>query len=185
MLKIKRPVLVACIGYIIGIYWGLCFNKSIIPIFLLAIFFMTAILILKKLNNTVYNYIKTFLRDKKITIILLIIFSILSCLQIQWINWEYANTYQDIPEMNLKGIIESNLEEKEYYYVCKLKDLKTGKRLILQIKKTEMEKEIKYGDIVILKGEFIKPSVQRNYGGFSYLEYLKTRRNLWNYKVYI
>lgn len=172
MNTINRPILAQSIGYLIGIYWGLYFKQSMIPIFLCVILLSITIYLLKKFNPKRYRYMKKLLNPKVIIVFLL--FCILSNIQVQFLNNMYSNTYQDRSEIKIRAVIESNLEEKDYYYVCKIKDMDTNKKLILQISKKNINTKVKYGDLIELKGEFDKPSVQRNYGGFDYGSYLKT-----------
>lgn len=75
-------------------------------------------------------------------------------------------------------IIEEGKEEKyryEYIIELKSKDKINNKKFILNIKKKNSPK-LEYGDKIKFKGTYIKPDVQRNYGGFDYSLYLKTKK---------
>lgn len=50
-----------------------------------------------------------------------------------------------------------------------------GKKFLLDVKKKDYSKELKYGDIITFNGVYNKPNVQRNYGGYDYSLYLKTQ----------
>ena len=68
-------------------------------------------------------------------------------------------------------------EEKEYtnLYTIKVESGKyKGKKFYLYVKKDE-KNELKYGDLIEIYGEYLIPSEQRNYKGFDYREYLKTK----------
>lgn len=81
-------------------------------------------------------------------------------------------------------------EEKEYYYkyTIKIKDGEyKNKKFYLNVKKSN-SKVLEYGDLIELKGEYVIPSEARNYKGFDYREYLKTKKiygtiKLENFKV--
>lgn len=169
----KRPVLIATIGYIIGIIWGLYFKISIaliIPIMLL--------IILKIYNKNAY--LKVILNKK--TVITIIIFSLISNCIINNLNRKYDYLYKNINEVELIGTIISNKKEKEYNdeYIIKIDMCNKSRKfnntkLIIKIKKQKNKiNNIKYGDKIILKGIFEQPTAQRNYKGFNYKEYLKS-----------
>ena len=79
-----------------------------------------------------------------------------------------------------EGIIIEEKEEKKYRYeyVIKLKSqdkVINNKKFILSIKKKN-NKKLNYGDKIKFNGTYIKPDGQRNYGGFDYSLYLKTKK---------
>jgi len=183
----NRPVLVAVIGYIIGILMGLYFNFSIVLFYIP----ITAIyLIIKRKNikrefklisfRRYFRYIKIVISKKVILIIL--ISSIISNSIIIMQNKKYNNLYQNQQSLYLIGTIVSNKLEKEYKNVYKIKIEICNKSkkynntyLYLNINKKTKE-DLKYGDKVIVQGEFIEPTCQRNTGGFDYKQYLKTKK---------
>ena len=102
----KRPVLIACIGYIVGIIWGLYLKISIIPFYII-LYFLSCFLLTKKKE---IRYFKIFIKGN-----FLLIFFISGILGNWEINqWEkdYQKTYQQTIE-TIVGIVESNPEEKE------------------------------------------------------------------------
>ncbi len=186
---IKRPILVAVIGYILGILWGLYFEISIapfyIPIIVIYLFKKTKIFNKSKKSKNFklfsfkryLRYLKLFIKFKIILII--IIFSTISNSIVLYQNKKYEILYQE-KDIQLIGKIVSNKEEKEYSDVYKLKIIKSGDtnkfkntKIYLRIKKTNGT-QLEYGDIVKVEGIFEKPSKQRNEGGFDYSQYLKT-----------
>ena len=61
-------------------------------------------------------------------------------------------------------------------YTIKIKSGKyNGKKFYLYVKRDENNK-LKYGDLIELIGEYLIPSDQRNYKGFNYREYLRTKK---------
>ena len=200
----ERPILIAVIGYIIGILWGLYFNFSVafLYIFITVIFYIVKIIYLEKMKinkkrkkylklfsiKRYFRYIKLFLNQK--SIFLIVVFSIISNFIVNFDNQKYENSYKDGEKLTLIAIINSNKEEKEYKdtYEIKiigvkrlegkeLKDTKKGnyKNIKLILSINKNKKiELEYGDKIEVSGEFIEPSDARNYGGFDYKEYLKT-----------
>lgn len=184
----KRLILVAVIGYIIGILVGLYFKISIVPLYcLIAVIYLIKQKIYikqKKKFNFIsiyryFRYIKLIFNQK--VIIIIVISSIISNSIFLIQNQKYETLYNNLQEVDVVGYIISNKKESKYrnIYYIKVESLNNSKkykdtRLILRVKKTDKE-TFSYGDKVVIKGEFIKPEEQRNYGGFSYKEYLKTK----------
>lgn len=178
----KRPILVAAIGYIIGIIIGLYFNFSIVFFYLLAIpiaVFIKSIKIQKKKFSfySISRYLRYFklVLDRKV-IITIIIFSCLSNFIIREKNKKYNDFYNTSESVEIVAKVTSEAQEKEYKNTYKIKVLEINKykkdiNLYLNIDK---KKDLKYGDIIKIKGKYKAPDIQRNYGGFSYREYLKT-----------
>lgn len=83
---------------------------------------------------------------------------------------------------SIEGIIVSNKEEKEYTdkYIIKSKKINNSK-FIIYVKKNK--RQLKYGDKIKFVGEYIEPEGRRNYRGFYYKEYLKTKKICGTFKV--
>lgn len=186
----NRPIVVITIGYIIGIIIGLYFKFSIVLLYFI-IFFIYSIF--KKPNIKKFKLIsaKRYFRYLKIIVskkvfIILIISSIISNSIVLVKNKEYSviqNLYNDL-EIDLQGVVISNSKENKYSNNYKIKILKEknldtknfysnlkGKNVYLKINK---DKKLNYGEIVDIKGKFLKPDTARNFGGFDYSKYLKT-----------
>ncbi len=174
----ERPILIAVIGYMIGILWGLYFNFSValLYIFIAAIYLILKTFLSKNKWNILsprryFRYIKIFFNRK--SIYLIIIISIISNLIVNFQNEKYENVYKDGEELTLIAIVDSNKEEKEYKDTYKIKTEYKDTNLILSVNKNK-DIELEYGDKILIKGEFVEPSEARNYGGFDYKEYLKS-----------
>lgn len=174
----ERPILIAVIGYMIGILWGLYFNFSValFYIFIAAIYLILKTFLSKNKWNILsprryFRYIKIFFNRK--SIYLIIIISIISNLIVNFQNEKYENVYKDGEELTLIAIVDSNKEEKEYKDTYKIKTENKDTNLILSVNKNK-DIELEYGDKILIKGEFVEPSESRNYGGFDYKEYLKS-----------
>lgn len=189
--SMKRPILIAIIGYIIGILWGLYLKINICLFYFLII---VSYLIYKKVIyqshsknkfklfsvKRYFRYVKLIIKPKVITIFM--IFSIISNLIINFQENKYKQIYEKESTVDFICIILSNKEEKEYYDRYKVKVIKVnefkefeGEYLYIQVKKEKTE-ELKYGDMIQISGEYSKPGEQRNYGGFNYQEFLKTKK---------
>lgn len=178
----KRPILVAVIGYIIGIIVGLYFKTSIVLFYIPIIATYLIYKFCKKQNVKKFKLlsIKRYLRYIKIyfnskVIILLIISSIISNTIVIFQNKNYEEMYNNLSSqesLNLTGIIVSEKQEKQYYNKYKVKTKYNNKNLRFYIT-TKKDIELKYGDKISFLGIYTKPEVQRNYKGFDYSEYLK------------
>ena len=179
---LKRLLVTVTFGYIIGIIYGLCFKKSI-ALFYIFLFFL--IIISRNLFRghekicriKVFRYVKVLF--KKPAILVMVIFSIVSNTYVFYINNEYNKFYDNVEEkIEIVGIVESEPVESEYNYKYVVKCVSQkykNKRFLLYIKKDEKEL-LEYGDLIKVKGNFSIPDSRRNYKGFDYREYLKTRK---------
>lgn len=191
-------ILIIMIAYILGIIWGL-YIKNIVLLFLIiiAIILIKKILNLKniksykvikkykKLNKSkkiknLNKYIKILIPNKKL-ILILITFT-LSFTNIWVLEKSFKTKYKRVQgEIKVEGIVISNIKEKEYKDTCtiKVKSINGNKKyngtnLNLSIKNNK--NKLEYGDKVTFTGEYKEAEVQRNYGGFDYKEYLKTKK---------
>ena len=170
VVKIKRPILVASLGFIIGIIWGLYIKLCIVSIFIIVYIF---IYIIRK-NKNIKRYFDL-LCIKYILIFSL--FAITSNIYILFLDYRYTNLYRQINDLKLNAVVIEELLPNDFYekYIIKIKEGKyKNTRLILKIKKDELK--IKLGDYISVSGEFEEPSIQRNYKGFDYKQYLKTKK---------
>lgn len=183
----KRPILVATIGYIIGIIVGLYFNISIVFLYIPIILIYY---IKNKINYNMKDNIKN--KTKKIKLItfkryfryvkLVINPAILLCIVILSIisntivicqNNKYEKIYQQFSEKNevsLIGTVISNKIQNQYSskYILQINNSKI--KLYIRV---DNKVELKYGDIIKIEGEYQEPEKQRNYKGFDYSKYLK------------
>ena len=179
----KRPILIAVIGYIIGIIVGLYFKISIVSFYIpiIATYYIYKYLnkkaTTKKLKilsiKRYIRYIKIYLNSK--VIILIIISSIISNTIVIFQNSNYEKIYNQLSKqekVNLTGIIISEKQEKQYYNKYQIKTKYNNQNLKFYIT-TNKDIELKYGDKIEISGTYSKPETQRNYKGFDYSKYLK------------
>lgn len=179
----KRPILIAVIGYIIGIIVGLYFKISIVSFYIpiIATYYIykylnkkTTTKKLKILSIKRYiRYIKIYLNSK--VIILIIISSIISNTIVIFQNNNYEKIYNQLSKqekVNLTGIIISEKQDKQYYNKYQIKTKYNNQNLKFYIT-TNKDIELKYGDKIEISGTYSKPEIQRNYKGFDYSKYLK------------
>lgn len=180
----NRPILIVVIGYIIGILWGLYLKISIVPfyIFIMAIYIIIKLPYPKRKFKifSIKRYFRYLKLIFKINIILtIIISSLISNLIVKYQETKYENAFQDGQKVELTAIVISNKQEKEYYNRYKIKTSSNEKLYINVDKKIELE----YGDKLQIKGEFQEPQTARNYKGFNYKQYLKTKKIYGTVKV--
>ena len=118
-----------------------------------------------------FRYVKLFLNSK--VLITIMLFAVIANLVINFQNKNYENTYKDNEKVKCVAVVISQAKEKQYSYVYKIKVLNSNKLFYLNLNK-KMEKQLEYGDKVKIDAIFQESSESRNYGGFSYKDYLKT-----------
>lgn len=159
----QRPLLIVAISYIIGIVIGVYFRMSI-P-FILIILIINCIIINKK-------YLKV--------IIIIIMTIIISSTETIYLNNRYDNINENLNAKSIKliGTICSRIEETDYKYIVTIKTEKRYKnvKMIIYFNKDKVELEkLTYGNEIVITGKYNEPDGRRNYKGFNYKEYLKTK----------
>ena len=157
----NRPILVACLGMIIGIIGGLYFDFSTTLIFFITL--VSAMAFLRKKFKPITKILKHVKIIFKFNIIIIFIFSIF----ISFFYVRFRNTKELIAE------IQSEAKTNKYTYSYKI-NIK-GNYFILYLKQKKGAKEFEYGDVIKLKGELELPDEARNYGGFSQRNYYKAK----------
>ena len=164
----------------IGIIYGLYFEKSIA--FAFALFFIIYIffIICRRKNlirsYQVFRYSKIILKYN--AIILFCFSALISNTYLIYLNNKYEQVYKENKsKINTTAVVISDRTEKEYIYkyVVKVKEGKyANKKIILNLKKNE-QNILQYGDLINLEGEYLAPNKARNYKGFNYADYLKSK----------
>lgn len=172
----KRPVLIALIGYLIGILWGLYFKISIAFLFVVVYCLYLLLKIIKAKN--ILRYLKVFFNWK--VLVTIVVFAIISNIIVNHLDYKYKNTYKNIAEENFIATVVSSKKIKKYNieYKIKVESINENKKykntyLLLNIS-TKNKTILEYGDKIEFKGEYSKPNTQRNYKGFDYSKYLKS-----------
>lgn len=157
------------IALTIGIIWGLYFKISIALI--LPLVFIVYLVLDKRIRNL-----------KKYIIIFLIV-SCISNINIKKLENDFNERYKKIinNEVQIIGTIISNPIEKEYnlQYILKVEDINNDSsfkdtKILIKIKKKNSK--LKYGDKIKINTQIKEPEIQRNEGGFNYKQYLKTKK---------
>ena len=161
-----RPLCIATICYIIGIIMGLYLSSF-------GIVFLLCLLL----------FIIVFKFYKKMCIYILII--IIGFSYIKLIDYSYEKYYGLVNSKEnfiIEGIIVSDKRDKEYKEVYDLDvkkidgmKIKGSKKYLLNIKKSK-EMNIKFGDYIKINAKIELPSKARNYMGFDYQRYLKSKK---------
>lgn len=176
-----RPILIATIGYIIGILWELYFKSIALFLFIVAVILF--VIIYKKRNLKITRYLKVLIPLKQIAI--LISFALFATCYIKIINYRYENSYKEFQENESTFVATVITEKKEYEYrdayTVKVeyaynKDIKKkiSTNLLLKVEK-EKNNNLEIGDKIIIKGEFKRANDRTNFKGYSYNEYLKSK----------
>lgn len=161
--------MIACLGFIIGIIWGLYFKISIalicIPVFIL---YIVCIKISKY-----RKILKLFKNVLCIFCISIIIADTYTKLEIK----SYEKLYNFNSQISNKAIVISEAKETEYkkIYNVKMTGNMNNKTFILKVNK-KANFDINYGDLIYIYGEYEAPSIGRNYKGFDYSKYLKSKK---------
>lgn len=111
-------------------------------------------------------------KNKKIIVILICLIISIGYVSI------LENKYSKISDMPIKEMVTiiSDIQEKEYKKVCTAKIVRNNKKILINIKMSQDIPSIKYGDSLYIEGEFKKPEEARNYKGYNYKQYLKTKK---------
>ena len=187
--------------YIIGILIGLYLQISIafLCFALLIILVIIYLLKLSKTNIGSRNYLYN--ADQKRTTlqnrhnlkflkfynkyIIFVCILLIGCIYVKMLDKNYEEKYLDVSDtINIKAIVISEPEDKEYKYTytVKVDEINKNKKykntkLILDINKKNLQGNMpQYGDAIIVTGKFEKPNSARNYKGFDYKEYLKSQK---------
>ena len=165
---IKRPICIASIMYIVGILMGLYLTVSIAFLCIGYIVF-SIILCLFNVNKKWIVFLS---------------FVLIGCIYINVLDNNYEAKYANISEeVSIKAIIISEPVDKDYKktYTIKVEEINGDKKykntkLLLDIKKSELKEEPEFGDEIEIIGELKKPNGARNYKGFDYKQYLKSKK---------
>ena len=154
-----------CCGIIGGIYL-----KSIIPLFFIICLYIFLLIAFKR--SKYVRYANIFI--KKNTICIFIIIYFLSGLYAFMIENRYNLFYMREPTVLEEAVVISEKKETQYNYVYEVK-LIANQKLLLNVSKKSKNSKLEFGDYILINGEYIKPEEERNYGGFSYRLYLKSK----------
>ena len=171
----KRPILTATIGFLIGILGGLYLNM-VLFIFL---FNLTIVIARYIQDKKIIRIIKLWLN--KNVIILLIVTAVFGYGYIYYIENTYKKIYMLSGKVEIEGIVVSEPIINEYNKTYELKVHKINNKKISPKKFSfivdKKQKDLEYGACIYCTGEYIKPNSRRNFKGFSYENYLKTKKN--------
>ena len=150
---------------IIGIIWGLYLKISVA--------FILPVTVIVLYCGKYKRIIKIFFKQ-------IIIFFIMFTFGLIYINVEndsYEKIYK-LHEITEKAVVISEPQETNYRVKYTIKIVSNNnlnnKKFIIQLKKSA--EKLQYDDLIKFNGEYNKPSVARNYGGFDYSNYLKTKQ---------
>lgn len=188
-----RPILIASVGYIVGIIWELYLKTSVALFLCIIIIICIALLCIyyKKIKNDkiikrkINRYLKVFKNKnnlKQITIFTT--FFLLSIIYIKILDMSYETKYNALKNKEISFVctVVSDKKESKYQdtYTVKVeyaynenKKMKINMNTFIRLKK--QKSSLNYGDKIICKGEFEKATPRTNYKGYSYEESLKAK----------
>ncbi len=167
MIQIKRPLIIILVGVLLGIIIGLYLKQSIACIVI--ILALLLFLIQKNKHKSYYFFAK-----RRKVFLIIFISAIISNIYLNLINLKFKKVYNEFPtEVKKTATVKSDAKETEYYKSYNI-DV-DGKTFILYVKKNYPH-ELKYGMLITFEGTYTKPPEDRNYRGFNYREYLKTKK---------
>lgn len=154
--------------YIIGILIGLYLQISIV--------FLLIVLLILALIFWITKIKKTYI------IFLIIIF--IGAVYIRVIDKNFDFKYSNVSnEVIVEGVIINNLNEKDYKYTFTIEvekingsDYYKGTKLLVNLKKNKIGGSLpEFGDNIRLSADFERANTSRNYKGFDYSQYLKSK----------
>lgn len=172
----KRPIFIATIAYISGVIIGVYLPKSIL-------LFAGLVIILIILKIAKYRHINIML----LFFLILLISAVITLNK----NSEYENKFKiyNNQTVRIRGIVVSDIEEQDYKKIFTIKlerfyneDSNSivkgtkGDLMLVSIKPSNQNKDINYADEIELTGIYLEPETARNYKGFNYKNYLKTKK---------
>lgn len=136
----------------------------------IVIMFALLLFLIQKNKHKVYYF---FIKRRKIFLIIFIS-AIISNIYLNLTNLKFKKVYNEFPiEVKKTATVKSDAKETEYYKNYNI-DV-DGKTFILYVKKN-FPQELKYGMLITIEGTYTRPPEDKNYKGFNYREYLKTKK---------
>lgn len=176
-----RLILIATVGYVIGIMWELYLKIS------LALFFSIAIVLfifyVQARKNRI-RYLKVFMNKSNLkAFTIFIIFFTISVLHIKILNKNHEKIYNSLTNQKVTFVakVVSDKKEGKYkdtytvkiiYAISQNNKIKINNKFLMRIKNKNVK--LDYGDKIAFIGEFERATSRSNYKGFSYEEYLKS-----------
>ena len=93
-------------------------------------------------------------------------------------NKEYKKFYNIQEDIEITGTVVSSIIKNNYYKTYIVNS--NNKKFYIY---TEKNISLDYGDKIIIKGKYIPPEGQKNYKGFDYSKYLKSKKIFGSIKV--
>ena len=168
----KRPILMITLGFILGIVGGLYCN--IVPFLL--IWMIIAIYVIKNAKIKNNHYMKSIqILIPNHTLLMIMLSALLGYSYLAYCNHQYELVYSRFSKKEIIATVVSSKKETEYKEIYKIRLEKCSINFLLRVAKNK-EINLQYGDKIKINGEFSVPEEARNYVGFNYKQYLKTKK---------
>ena len=159
---------------------GLYLKMSIV--LLLCAIFVLIYLITKKIEH--FNtFFETFKLKYFLLLISILLFGFFYVKMYDFKYESYKNDLQEDVNYFIEAIVVSEATEKDYKYVYEIELIGIsenskykGQKWLLNIQKENNTAELNYGDLIEFEGKISFPSKARNYMGFDYESYLKSKK---------
>ncbi len=174
-------IIIATISMLLGMIGGLYFRISIV--LFLFIFLWIGCIKRGTKKKKYAQYIHLFCSRGKL--ICAFIFFLFGYFYVFYIEGNYTQVYNKMPqEVSIVATVVGEKQDKPYKQVYRIRidkieqtNVANGKEMLLEIKKGKnKERSFLDGDKIHVVGTYSLPSQQRNYQGFDYGFYLKTKQ---------
>lgn len=183
---LKRPLCIATVFYILGIIMGL-YIKIDIVFFLLLI--SMVIIVIYFIVDYIFKILLICKKKSFYKIGLLLVLTLFAgIVSIRLVDRNFEKQYETLKQREIyliKAIVVSGPIQKEYktIYEIEVREINgekssKGIRYFLNVKNSKKSniQDLEYGDFIEFNGAIEKPSTARNYMGFNYQIYLKTKK---------
>lgn len=173
----KRPIVIITVCFIIGIIMGLYLKINT------AFFVFLCIIVLYVLFIFFSKYFKSDAKLSKYSFLLCIIIILVSHIWIQIKETRFKTLcFETTENYSFQGVIVDVQKQSDYYdnYIIEIQSINGDYKykninVILKVKNKDCSNTLEYGDLIDGYGCFEKPEGKRNYKGFDYSQYLKTK----------
>lgn len=170
----KRIIYIITLGYIIGIIGELLINK--VSFFICVLIFLN--LFIKnfrlKTSSRMYRIIKVFIKNN--TILIFLISMLISSIRLNYLKQKYEAVYNNFNEEKITVVVVSNKDERKYQDIYKVKLESSKFTDIYFLLKVPKKTNLNYGENIEITGKYTVPEKAKNYRGFNYSDYLKTKK---------
>lgn len=173
----KRPIVIITVCFIIGIIMGLYLKINTV------LFVFLCLIVLYVLFIFFSKYFKSGVKFSKFFLLLCIIIIFVSYVWTLIKETKFKTLCFETTEIqSFQGIVVDVQKQSDYFdnYIIEIQSINgdykyKNIKVFLMVKNKDGSDTLEYGDLIDGYGCFEKPEVRRNYKGFDYSQYLKTK----------